>query len=66
MANRRVLLGLTVALAAPSAAWAMLADIPLPVLARESELIVVGETVEAGAAAELTLPVPGMKKPVAT
>ena len=66
MANRGLLLALAVALAAPSAAWAMLADIPLPVLARESELIVVGEAVEAGAAAKLTLDVPGMKKPLTT
>ena len=46
MTNRAaVAIGLAAALAAPSAASAMLADIPLEIIAGKAELIVVGEAV---------------------
>ena len=63
MRHRNVLLAsLAVVLAAPAAACACLADVPLEIIAGKADLIVVAEVVNAGQPVQLQLKQPGMKQ----
>ncbi len=67
MSNRKLLaLAAALALVVPAAAHAMLADVPLEIIAARSELVVVADVVKTNPPAMIALNVPDSPKPVNT